>query len=113
MNEKKHIITNAQSFEEIQNVESELKKVNIKIGLSYFAPIASFLSSFAVASIYLNRPEEILVAGSIFGTLLGIEVFSKFNPDYIQELKELVIQDKENNLKDIDVALAFLEELNI
>lgn len=26
MNEKKHIITNAQSFEEIQNVESELKK---------------------------------------------------------------------------------------
>ena len=35
------------------------------------------------------------------------------NPDYIQELKKLVIQDKENNLKDIDVALAFLEELNI
>ena len=53
------------------------------------------------------------MAGSIFGTLLGIEVFSKFNPDYIQELKKLVIQDKKNNLKDIDVALAFLEELNI
>ena len=34
------------------------------------------------------------------------------NPDYIEELKELVIQDKEKNLKDIDVALAFLEKLN-
>lgn len=34
------------------------------------------------------------------------------NPVYIEELKELVIQDKEKNLKDIDVALAFLEELD-
>ena len=34
------------------------------------------------------------------------------NPVYIEELKELVIQDKEKNLKDIDVALAFLEELS-
>ena len=33
--------------------------------------------------------------------------------DCIEELKELVIEDKEKNLKDIDVALAFLEELNI
>lgn len=32
--------------------------------------------------------------------------------DCIEELKELVIEDKEKNLKDIDVALAFLEELS-
>ena len=44
------------------------------------APLASFLSSFAVASVYLSRPEEILVAGTIFGTLLGINIFSVFNP---------------------------------
>ena len=34
------------------------------------------------------------------------------NPVYIEELKELVIEDKEKNLKDIDVALAFLEKLS-
>ncbi len=34
------------------------------------------------------------------------------NPVYIEELKELVIQDKEKNVRDIDVALAFLEELD-
>ena len=34
------------------------------------------------------------------------------NSDCIEELKELVIEDKEKNLKDIDVALAFLEELS-
>ena len=34
------------------------------------------------------------------------------NPVCIEELKELVIEDKEKNLKDIDVALAFLEELS-
>ena len=44
------------------------------------APLASFLSSFAVACVYLSRPEEILVAGSVFGTLLGINIFSVFNP---------------------------------
>lgn len=44
------------------------------------APLASFLSSFAVASVYLSRPEEILVTGTIFGTLAGINVFSIFNP---------------------------------
>ena len=32
--------------------------------------------------------------------------------DCIEELKEFVIEDKEKNLKDIDVALAFLEELS-
>lgn len=32
--------------------------------------------------------------------------------DCIEELKELVIEDKEKNLNDIDVALAFLEELS-
>ena len=34
------------------------------------------------------------------------------NPVYIEELKVLVIQDKEKNVRDIDVALAFLEELD-
>ncbi len=32
--------------------------------------------------------------------------------DCIEELKELVIEDKEKNLKDIDVVLSFLEELS-
>ncbi len=80
MNEKKHIITDVQTLEEIKKTESELKRVNFKIGRTYFAPIASFLSAFAIASVYLSRPEEILAAGTIFGTLAGINVFSIFNP---------------------------------
>ena len=81
MNKKEHIITDVQTLEELEKTKAELDKVNFKIGLTYLAPLASFLSSFAIASVYLSRPEEILVAGTIFGTLAGINVFSIFNPD--------------------------------
>ena len=82
MDGKKHIITDVQTLEEIQKTtESELKRVKFKIGLTYFAPIASFLSSFAVASIYFSKPDDILVSGGIFGTLLAAGIFTKFNPD--------------------------------
>ena len=80
MNKKEHIITDVQTLEELEKTKAELDKVNFKIGLTYLAPLASFLSSFAIASVYLSRPEEILAAGTIFGTLAGINVFSIFNP---------------------------------
>ena len=80
MNKKEHIITDVQTLEELEKTKAELDKVNFKIGLTYLAPLASFLSSFAIASVYLSRPEEILAAGTIFGTLAGINIFSIFNP---------------------------------
>ena len=81
MDGKKHIITGVQTLEELEKTKAELDKVNFKIGLTYFAPIASFLSSFAVASIYFSKPDDILVSGGIFGTLLAAGIFTKFNPD--------------------------------
>ena len=83
MDGKKHIITDVQTLEEIQKTtESELKRVKFKIGLTYFAPIvSSFLSSFAVASIYFSKPDDIFVSGGIFGTLLAAGIITKFNPD--------------------------------
>lgn len=81
MNEKKHIITDVQTLEEIKKTESELKRVKFKIGRTYFASIASFLSSFAVAGIYFSKPDDIFVSGGIFGTLLAAGIFTKFNPD--------------------------------